>query len=78
MTLRRVLVHMGTSAPFTFRFLKNLKLKTSMFLNYGVKYIDRYVQEKFTQKIPVKNTLNFERYKINKFLTKRYIILILF
>jgi hypothetical protein len=29
------------------------------------------------KKVPVKNTLNFEKYKINKFLTKRHTMLIL-
>jgi hypothetical protein len=30
------------------------------------------------QKVPLKNTLYFKKYKKDKFLTKRYIILLLF
>jgi hypothetical protein len=45
--------------------------------NYGFKYIERYMQEEHTQKSPVKNTLYFRKYKKDKFLTKRYIILLL-
>jgi hypothetical protein len=41
------------------------------------KYIERYMQEEHTQKVPLKNTLYFRKYKKDKFLTKRYIILLL-
>jgi hypothetical protein len=50
-----------------------------IFKNYDVKYVERYIQEERTQKkVSLKNTLYFEKYKKDKFQTKRYTILLLF
>jgi hypothetical protein len=49
-------------------FEKKLKSLTSIFPKYyGVKYIDWYMQEECLQKIPVKNTLYFGKYKKTNF-----------
>jgi hypothetical protein len=70
---------MDTSDPFTFNFYFFKKI--SYFYvskNYDVKYIERYLQEERTQKISIKNTLYFWKYKKDKFLTKRYTTVLLF
>jgi hypothetical protein len=60
-------VYIGTSALFTFRILKILKSHISISLKkYGIKYIDRYIFEERTQKVPLKNTLYFGKYKKDK------------
>jgi hypothetical protein len=69
--------HMSTSDPFTLSFMNILK-HFYVSKNYGVKYIERYIQEEHTQKSPIKNTLYFWTYKKDKFLTKRYTIVLLF
>jgi hypothetical protein len=59
---------MGTRALIIFRILKILKSHTSIFSKImDLKYIGRYLQE-CIQKVPLKNTLYFEKYKKDKFL----------
>jgi hypothetical protein len=49
------LVHMGTSAPSIFQNFENFKISHFyVFKNYDVKYIDRYIHEECTQKVPLK------------------------
>jgi hypothetical protein len=58
--LRGDLVHMSNSASFTFRILYFFKISHFyVFKNYGVKYIDRYVQEECVRKSPVKKYIVF-------------------
>jgi hypothetical protein len=75
----RDLVHMGTSAPSTFSFLKISKPHIFMFSKIMVlnMWIDMFMRI-VCKKVPIKNTLNFWKYKKNKFLTKGYTIIILF
>jgi hypothetical protein len=52
---RRDLMHMGTSAPFTFKILKISKSHISMSPKImALKYIGRYLQEECMQKSPIK------------------------
>jgi hypothetical protein len=61
-----------------FQIFKNFKTQHFYSLkNYVFKYIERYIQEEYTQKSLIKNTLYFSKYKKYKFLIKRYIILLL-
>jgi hypothetical protein len=58
-------VHMSTSAPWTFGFLKIFK--TSLFYvfkNYDIKYVDRFRHEECSQKSPIKKYFVF--WKIQK------------
>jgi hypothetical protein len=58
--MKRDLVHMGTSAPFNFKILKNLKSHSSMSPKImTLKYIGRYLQEKCMQKSPIKKYIVF-------------------
>jgi hypothetical protein len=62
-------VYMGTGAPFTFKILKISKSHTFVSLKImALKYIGRYLHEKYMQKSSVKNMLYFEKYKNDKFL----------
>jgi hypothetical protein len=63
------LVHMSTSAPFTFRIWNFLKSHTFIFAKIMALniYIDMY-KRSVREKVPLKNTLYLERYKIDKFL----------
>jgi hypothetical protein len=62
-------VHMSTSAPFNFRILNFLKSHIFMSLKIMVLniLIDMY-NRSVCEKIPLKNTLYFERYKNDKIL----------
>jgi hypothetical protein len=60
---------MDTNVLFTFRFLKILKSHVSKFQKNDIKYIDRHIRVRCMQKSPVKNTLYFEQYKKDKFMT---------
>jgi hypothetical protein len=59
-SVRRDLVHMGTSAPFTFRILKISKYHISMSPKImALKYMGRYLQEECMQKNPIKKYFVF-------------------
>jgi hypothetical protein len=59
----------GHQCSYHFQNFENFKISHFyVFKNYGVKYIDRYIQKKCMQKNPIKNTLYFGRYKKDKFL----------
>jgi hypothetical protein len=58
--MEKDLVHMGTSARFTFRILKILKSHAFMSLKIiALKYIGRYLHDECMQKNPVKKYVVF-------------------